>query len=299
MGDLYLHKCPACQSKLGKYPIIKPDIDPSFEKKIQKKVWEGFTEDIIFFPYHRCKCGMLTTKTFIKEKALNHLYSDTQENVYEDDNKNNDIETRKGYLSQIQKFLNSDKKKINILEIGADNGSFIKLIKQFNKKINFTAVEPNKKMHKRLKLLTKNVYSSIKKIPNDKKFDLIIAVHVFDHIPNLTEFLKKITKKLKKDGLIYGVVHDERSLMAKSLGKRWPAYSIQHPHLFNPSSIDFLFKRLKFKKSFILKTKNFFNLGFLLQNLFYVLFKIKISFRSFFPIGLKLGNLSFLYKKKN
>ena len=53
---------------------------------------------------------MLTTKTFIKEKALNHLYSDTQENVYEDDNKNNDIETRKGYLSQIQKFLNSDKK---------------------------------------------------------------------------------------------------------------------------------------------------------------------------------------------
>ena len=46
MGDLYLHKCPACQSKLGKYPIIKPDIDPSFEKN-SKKVWEGFTEDNI------------------------------------------------------------------------------------------------------------------------------------------------------------------------------------------------------------------------------------------------------------
>jgi SAM-dependent methyltransferase len=297
MGDLYLHKCPVCQSKLGAHPAIIPEIDPSFEKKIKKKILEGFTKSIIFFPYYRCKCGMLTTKTFIKEKALNHLYSDMQENVYEDDNRINDIETRKGYLLQIKNFLDFEKKNINLLEIGADNGNFIKLIKQFNNKIDFTAVEPNKKMHKRLKLLTKNVYDNINKIPKDKKFDFIIAVHVFDHIPNLTEFLKKIGKKLRKGGFIYGVVHDERSLMAKLLGKRWPAYSIQHPHLFNPNSADVLFKKLKYKKSFIIKTKNFFNLGFLLQNLFYVIFKIKISFPSFFPIGLKLGNFSFLYKK--
>ena len=110
MGDLYLHKCPVCQSKLGAHPAIIPEIDPSFEKKIKKKIWEGFTKSIIFFPYYRCKCGMLTTKTFIKEKALNHLYSDMQENVYEDDNRINDIETRKGYLLQIKNFLDFEKK---------------------------------------------------------------------------------------------------------------------------------------------------------------------------------------------
>ena len=133
-------------------------------------------------------------------------------------------------------------------------------------------------MHKKLKILTKNVYGDIKKLPRNKKFDLIIAIHVFDHIPNLTEFLKKIGKKLKRGGYIYGVVHNEKSIMAKILGKRWPAYSLQHPHVFNPNSINYLFESLNYDKNFITKTINFFNLGFLLQNLFTVIFKTKINF---------------------
>ena len=159
-----------------------------------------------------------------------------QDNVYKDDNENNDIETKKSYLAQIKNYLNSDKKKINLLEIGSDNGNFLKLIKEFNNNISSTAVEPNKRMHKKLKLLTKNVYGDVKQLPRNKKFDLIIAIHVFDHIPNLNEFLKKIGKKLKRGGYIYGVVHDEKSIMAKILGKRWPPYTLQHPHLFNPNS---------------------------------------------------------------
>ena len=299
MNHLYIHNCPVCQSKIDRDPIVVPEVDPSFEKTIKKKMWKGLLKKIIFFPYYRCKCGMLTTKTFINDKTLKYLYSDMEENVHKDDNKNNDIETKKSYLAQIQNFLYFDKKKINLLEIGADNGNFLKLINEFNNNISSTVVEPNKKMHKKLKILTKNVYGDIKKLPRNKKFDLIIAIHVFDHIPNLTEFLKKIGKKLKRGGYIYGVVHDEKSIMAKILGKRWPPYSLQHPHLFNPNSINSLFERLHYDKNFIVKTMNFFNLGFLLQNLFSAIFKIKINFPSLFPIGLKLGNFSFLYKKQN
>ena len=299
MNHLYIHNCPVCQSKIDRDPIVVPEIDPSFEKTIKKKMWKGLLKKIRFFPYYRCKCGMLTTKTFINDKTLKYLYSDMEENVYKDDNKNNDIETKKSYLAQIKNFLNFDKKKINLLEIGADNGNFLKLIKEFNNNISSTVVEPNKKMHKKLKLLTKNVYGDIKQLPRNKKFDLIIAIHVFDHIPNLTEFLKKIGKKLKRGGYIYGVVHDEKSIMAKILGKRWPPYTLQHPHLFNPNSINSLFERLHYDKNFIVKTMNFFNLGFLFQNLFIAIFKKKINFPSLFPIGLKLGNFSFLYKKHN
>ena len=84
-------------------------------------------------------------------------------------------------------------------------------------------------------------------------------------------------KKLKRGGYIYGVVHDEKSIMAKILGKRWPPYSLQHPHLFNPNSINNLFERLHYDKNFIVKTMNFFNLVFLFQNLFIAIFKKKIN----------------------
>ena len=299
MNHLKVHNCPACQSKIEGDPVVTPEMDPSYENNIRKKMWMGLSKKKTFFPYYRCSCGMLTTRIFINEKKLKHLYSDMKDNVYKDDNASNDIKTKKNYLLQIEKFLNYHKKKLNVLEVGADNGNFSKLIKEFNNNINFTIVEPNKSMHKKLKLLTKNVYKDIKQIPRTKKFDLIIAIHVFDHIPNLIDFLKKIGRKLKKGGYIYGVVHDEKSIMAKVLGKRWPAYSLQHPHVFNTNSINYLFESLNYDKSFIKKTINFFNIGFLLQNLFAVIFKIKINFPSFFPIGLKLGNFSFLYKKQN
>lgn len=298
MHYLKIHNCPTCHSKINSDPVIIPEIDPSFEIAIKKKMWRGLSEKKIFFPYYRCKCGMLTTKTFINDKTLKYLYSDMHENVFRDDNKNNDIKTKKSYLAQIQKFLNRPKKNLNILEVGADNGNFLKLMIGSNSNINFTVVEPNKRMHKKIKLLTKNIYKDAKQIPRNEKFDLIIAIHVFDHIPNLIDFLKRIRRRLKKGGYIYGVVHDEKSILAKILGNRWPGYSLQHPHLFNSDSINHLFKRLNYDKYFIIKTINFFNLGFLLQNLFIALFKKRIRFPSLFPIGLKLGNISFLYKKK-
>jgi len=297
MNHLENHNCPSCSKILKGYPSVVPEKDPTREFKIQKHMWMGLSKKKMFFPYYRCKCGLLTTKTFFKEKFLKYLYSDMDDNTYKNDNKTNDIKTKKGYLEQIEKLLDQGNKKLNVLEIGGDNGNFIKIMKDFNPSLSFSIVEPNKSMHKKLKLLTKNVYLNIKQIPSTKKFDLIIAIHVFDHIPSLNLFVKKLSNKLKKSGYIYGVVHNEKSLMATLLGNRWPAYSLQHPHVFNPSSINSLFSRLNFKKNFIIRTNNYFNLGFLIQNLFAVIFRKEINLPSLFPIGLKLGNISFLYKK--
>ena len=41
--------------------------------------------------------------------------------------------------------------------------------KEFNSNINSTIVEPNKTMHKKLKLFTKNVYKDIKQIVSKLK----------------------------------------------------------------------------------------------------------------------------------
>ena len=50
MNHLFIHNCPVCQSKINGDPIVVPEIDPSFEKTIKKKMWKVLLKKIIFFP---------------------------------------------------------------------------------------------------------------------------------------------------------------------------------------------------------------------------------------------------------
>ena len=289
--------CEICEKNFDTVPEFIPDLDPVTNEEIIKKYWTGFHKNNVFFPYFRCECGFLYNKVFLDSESLNYLYSNQHDNIISGDYEL-DIKTKSNYLIQLKKFLLSNK-NIKILEIGADNGNFLKLIKSKTINCEFHAVEPNNNMLENISEVTDKIYNNVYEIDNDIKFDLIIGIHVFDHIPNLNTYLNKLNNLLKKNGVIYGVVHDESSLMTKILKNRWPAFRLQHPHLFNHLTIDSFFTKFNFEKVYIKKTKNFFNFGFLLNQLILKIFKIKISFPNFFPIGLKLGNFSFLYKKNN
>ena len=232
------------------------------------------------------------------DKSLSTLYSNQKDNVISGEIVL-DIKTKNKYLKQISKIIVDESKQLKILEVGADNGSFLKLIKEKNLNSKLYAIEPNNNMHKQLKDITEKNFNNIQEIDNNLKFDLIIAIHVFDHIPNLNQYVQKLKTLLNSNGMIFGVVHNEKSLMAKTLKTRWPAYRLQHPHLFNHDTINLFFNSLNFDKIFIKKTTNFFNLDFLLKHLIMALFKVKIKLPKLFSIGLKLGNFSFLYKKNN
>ncbi len=293
--NLINRNCQSCEKNFETSPELIPDIDPVTNKENILKFWTGFTKFNVFFPYYRCKCGFLYNKVFPDNDSLINLYSNQKENIIAGDYKL-DIETKKYYLSQLQKFLL--KKNIKVLEIGADNGNFLKLIKNFNNDCELYAVEPNLNMTKNINLIAKKTFNNIYEINNETKFDLIIGIHVFDHIPQLNTYFNKLNNLLKENGLIYGVVHNENSFLAKILKKRWPALRLQHPHLFNHSTLNNFFIKFNFEKVYIKRTKNFFSFGFLIDQLVLKILRFEISFPKLFPVGLKLGNFSFLYKKK-
>lgn len=54
---------------------------------------------------------------------------------------------------------------------------------------------PNKKF-------IRNVYDDIAELPADVKYDRIISVACFEHICNLPEVVKKITRQMTKDGIL-------------------------------------------------------------------------------------------------
>ena len=289
--------CPICKDIALDIPEINPDIDPRSNEEVIKKYWAGFHKDNVFFPYHRCKCGFLFNKVFPDQQSLQKLYSDEKDNVIHGD-LDLDLKTKKYYLRQLNLHLTDIEKKYCILEIGADNGNFLKLLKKIYKNSDIYAIEPNLNMKKELGVVTKNIFNSIDEINKIQKFDIIIGIHVFDHIPNLNEYFMKLNELLNSSGFIFGVVHDEKSLMPRIFKHRWPIYRLQHPHLFNHISLNRFFSKYNFKKIFIKKTKNFFNIGYLVNQLFLSLFKLKIRMPTLFSVGLKLGNFCFLYKKK-
>ena len=297
--NLINRNCPICLEITEAKTLIIPDLNPEGNNEIIQKYWSSAENDNknIFFPYSRCKCGLLYNKIYPDDKSLNNLYSNQNDNVISGDI-SLDLKTKKEYLSQIDKIVFKNSSKLKILEVGADNGSFLKLIKERHTDCELYAIEPNNNMHKKLEEITEKNFNNIDEIGNEIKFDLIIAIHVFDHIPSLNEYFQKLNMLLNPEGSVFGVVHNEKSLMSRILGDRWPAYRLQHPHLFNHNSINLFFSTFSLNKMFIKRTTNFFSLDFLLKHLVMAIFKRTIKFPKLFSIGLKLGNFSFLYSKK-
>lgn len=104
------------------------------------------------------------------------------------------------------KFINNflELKNKNVLEIGANTGRFLNHLKKlYNSNTYFDE----------LNFEAKNILENIqghqfyKKNPN-KKFDVIVMRHVLEHIVEPIEYVKKLSKKIDDNGVIFIEVPD-------------------------------------------------------------------------------------------
>lgn len=293
MISIIKRNCPSCSSQSAEIEL-KPEIDPYANIELLPEYWRGFNEKKIFFPYCRCKCGLLYCDSYFDNKSIMSLYSSMDDNIHGDEFSDN--LTREHYISFLN--LSHSLSNLKILEIGADNGSFSKKILEKLDTVDIDVIEPNQNMKMVLENTFSNYYEKIEDIDSSVKYDLIIAIHVLDHVSDLNEFINKIQVLLKKGGKLMVVVHNERSLLSRVLGKRWPAYCLQHPHLFNKDSLKSVMEKHNLQSLDIKNSKNYFQIGYLLHHIFLAVFRLKVRFPSFFSIGLKLGNIMSIFIKK-
>ena len=86
------------------------------------------------------------------------------------------------------------------------------------------------------------VYPSLTKIKK-KKFDLITAFHVFEHLKEPKKILKLLSKKLTNDGqIIIEVPNSEDALLTLYENKKFQnfTYWSQHLYLFNSDTLRIL-----------------------------------------------------------
>lgn len=123
--------------------------------------------------YHEGKFG-----NWIKDKELYKL---------------REIYAKRNYFNN---YFNKDSK---VLEFGCGIGQNISWIE------NSYGYDINKELYSSLKEKGIKMFESEKEIPNDF-FDIIITSQTLEHVPNPTEIIKFLKKKLKKGGKLITVI---------------------------------------------------------------------------------------------
>lgn len=129
-----------------------------------------------------------------------------------------------------------------LLDIGTGTGDFLLSAKKKGWDVHGT--EPNKKA--RLLAKEKGVSVSEELTVEKKKYDVITMWHVLEHVPDLKEQIKSLSRLLADNGTLFIAVPNFKSYDAKYYNEYWAAYDVpRHLHHFSKRSINKLFKEEK------------------------------------------------------
>ena len=236
----------------------------TFKKKPKNEISFGLSKKEYLRYYYRCgECGHLIAKH--KKYFFDNLYDKKYfKSIYKSKKKLNEIFEKikklppaksDNYhrLKRIKKIANTvlGKGKIDLLDVGSGTGIFP--IGMISKKYNITALEPNKESVDFIKMKSN---SKIETIHGDylkiranklKKYHLITFNKVLEHVEKPILFLKKTSKLLKKNNLIYIEVPDAFAINDKKEGKNREEFGLGHHHVFTKKSLESILKLSNFK----------------------------------------------------
>jgi SAM-dependent methyltransferase len=122
----------------------------------------------------------------------------------------------------------------SVLEIGPGSGHLLAAAQQAG--CSVAAVESSK-VHRDYIRDTwgiESLYATIDEIPDDRAYAAIVAINVFEHIYDVTDFLRVIKKALAPGGTFFLSTPNGLSLEATVLGSWWPMCKV-HDHVSFPS----------------------------------------------------------------
>ncbi len=181
-----------------------------------------------------CKFEWLEIKQEEVKSLYNEEYFNGESNgsVFKASNFNLPLNQSKIYaLKRISSYLNDIE---NVLEIGPSTSGG--MIKNFIKKADtLDVIEISDEGCEFLRSKGLNVFcGDIKDYKTNKKYDLIIATEVVEHVDNPELFIKSIKSLLSSKGVLFISTGNTSSLVKKIQGKRWRFYEFPfHISFFN------------------------------------------------------------------
>ena len=146
----------------------------------------------------------------------------------------------------VQSFMTANASEKSVLDIGCGTGDFLEACQK--KGFRISGIEPNEKAKSITeKKLSQKMNVDIFKL-SPQQFDCISMWHVLEHVPNLTDYILELKKKLKPKGVLIIAVPNHKSYDAKYYGKFWAAFDVpRHLWHFSKKSIQLLFEKNELK----------------------------------------------------
>lgn len=186
----------------------------------------------VFSIFYCDKCKLGFTNPIVKENKSFLLYKKRDTSDFDVINYNF-IDTIKNIQSKIQlKKITKGTKVKSFLDFGTGNGRYAHSASELFKGANIWAVDFfDNNIFKNFP--NKIIYSNYKKFYKTKnKFDVILLRHVIEHNHNPIKLLKKLRKRLNKNGIIYIEVPNLNSGTAKIFKNNWHLYYLPR-HIFH------------------------------------------------------------------
>lgn len=259
------------------------------------------------FSFHECSyCGTLSNRVYPDTSVLAKLYSSMPPNMAEAVSLKDQGKNQLSYARVIARHASSNgasNNSLSILELGADCGLLLSAIADLLPRgaSNMVAIEPNLEVHQALKERMNRrasqaaaCYVDLQELPDNysDSFDIIAAVHVFDHVFDIGSLLKDLASKLSPRGFIFFVVHNPQSSVASLLGRKWPPYCAQHPQLFTRNGSAALAKGAGLKLVKSGRTINHFSLSMVTDFL-----GLKLPLVDRIPLMVPLGNRYYMLER--
>jgi len=257
---------------LPRTPALAGGISADTELERLRPVWDGM-EHRDFFPYYRCaNCGTLNITEYPLSQVIGSLYSSMPANMEGCVSDRYQRLNQRSYARIIARsLLSTEKRGLRVVELGSDRGFLLYYLNKFlrGRLSAIDAVEPNFDVGMQLSSeLDKigshcRIFSSLEESiqATSEPLDLLIGIHVFDHIFELADLFDLVLPRLSENASIFFVVHNPYSVLARVMGRAWPAYSAQHPQLFTTTGVRHLAHRFGMNMVETGRTWNYFPLS--------------------------------------
>jgi len=230
-------KCPLCDGInykiLYKSTLVKNDFSPN-------ALAEHFKNSLSDYSKHgqivKCSnCFVVYVNPVENLNTYLKAYQDVVDNEYLETEKFRKILSQK-HLTYLQKY----KKRGLILDVGCFAGFFLELAQ--SNKWNIYGIEPSNwagsyAKKRGIKVLGKTVQNTNL---DSYKFDAITMWDVIEHLSDPSKTIKKLSKSLKKNGIIAIGTPNVESLMFKILRGNHPYFIRMHLILFSPKTLTHL-----------------------------------------------------------
>lgn len=151
-------------------------------------------------------------------------------------------------LKKIVKYKNKGK----LLEIGCASGSFLEEAQNIGFKVYGVECFAKFADLARIKINGNIITGMFEKtsFPRDF-FDVVVMYDSLEHVKDPFTVFSKITRILKKDGLLVIATPNTQSLSSRLMGKNWTHYKSEHLFYFSPKNIKLLLAKYNFKSLII------------------------------------------------